>query len=70
MNGAAIYVGLTRGKLQNTLVLPPRVHELREQIAGTLALDAPEATAKAGRHAARVDLERAACTRAIAEASI
>lgn len=70
VNGAAVYVGLTRGKLQNTLVLPPRVFDLREQIAELLALGATEATENATRHAARVDLERAARMTAAAEMSI
>lgn len=60
MNGAAVYVGLTRGKLQNTLVLPPRVFDLREQIAETLALVAGEPTINGARKAACVDLARTA----------
>ncbi|MBD8518619.1 AAA family ATPase [Plantibacter sp. CFBP 8804] len=60
VNGAAVYVGLTRGKFQNTLVLPPRVFELREQIAELLALGASEPTVDLGTKAARLDLARAA----------
>lgn len=60
VNGAAIYVGLTRGKHRNTLVLPPRVFDLREQIAQELTLGIAEPTIHEMRGAARLDLERAA----------